>query len=376
MSGGELVRIFVACSLTAACSTDDGSSTADTVEGTPSEIVGEPRVSVGVLSGDTVQEFHQVTTPFLLAEGRLVVPLQGSSVIRVFDAEGQFLQSLGGPGEGPGEFANLRSAWPRGDTVEAMDSRLNRITRFLPDGEIEVIRLRGSVGVETAVPGAMPDGWVATAIGSVGSGVRDEVILHGFSMEGTHLGELGQIEGFMRIDGSGVAGPHPLSPRTVTRISGGEVYVAETETPRIQVLDLGGTVTREIEWEVDDRRAPDEALELVREAPLDAFYERLMEDAAVPDRLSVFWDFLVDDLGFIWIRPYEPGEHAIALGGGGREARLDGPWRILSADGVEVGAVEIPAGLRPAQITADALVGIWRDSLGVESVRVHDLRRN
>ena len=45
-------------------------------------------LSVGVVTGDTLQEFDRVVTPFVLPDGRLVVPLRGSSEIRVFTRDG------------------------------------------------------------------------------------------------------------------------------------------------------------------------------------------------------------------------------------------------------------------------------------------------
>lgn len=373
MVGERLIRVFILSGMVLGCAEQEAAGpNAGEGEAIQWEIEAEPRMQLGVASGDPLQEFHQVTTPFLLPDGRIVVP-QGVGVIRVFDGGGRFIEELGAPGEGPGEFATLRSAWARGDTIEAVDSRLQRITRFLPGGDLEVVSLRGSAQVETAVPGAFPEGWVATGFGAVGSGLRDEMILQGFSKDGTYLGELGRVDGLKRISGSGVAGAHPLSPRAVMRVSGDEVFVAETETPRIEVMDFAGTVTRTIEWVVDDPGAPAEALELVRDAPLNSFYEALIVDAEVPERLSVFWDFLVDEAGFVWIRPYEPSRHA--LGVAGRE-EAGGRWRILSTEGIEVGSVDMPEGLRPVQITTEAVVGIHVDSLGVESVLVHDLHRD
>lgn len=373
MVGERLIRVLILCGMVIGCSEQEAAGPM-TAEGDAIrwEVELEPRIQLGVASGDPLQEFHGVTTPFLLPDGRIVVP-QRTGVIRVFDAEGRFIDELGAPGEGPGEFATLRSAWARGDTIEAVDSRLQRITRFLPGGELEVVSLRGPVQVETAVPGAFPEGWVATGFGAAGAGLRDEMILHRFSEDGGYLGELGRVDGLKRISGSGVAGAHPLSPRAVMRVSGDEVFVAETETARIEVMDFAGTVTRKIEWEVDHSGTPAEALELVRDAPRNSFYEALIVDAEVPERLSVFWDFLVDEPGFVWIRPYEPSKHA--LGVAGREEG-GGRWLILSPEGTEVGSVEMPEGLRPAQITTKAVVGIHVDSLGVESVRVHDLHRD
>ena len=48
---------------------------------------------------------------------------------------------------------------------------------------------------------------------------------------------------------------------------------------------------------------------------------------------------------------------------------------IFSPEGVQVGSIELPSELEPHHITSDAVVGIARVELGVESVRVYALTR-
>ncbi len=370
-----LVLTFSLCG----CAADeDARESLPKARGAPVAVEERPRLSVGVLSGDATQEFDGVRTPFLLADGRLVVPLNGNSEIRVFGADGAFIESLGGEGEGPGEFTSLESAWSRGDTIEAADSRLRRITRFLPDGEVEVVRLVGPPrSSQSAPPGAVPDGWVMYGVETAEYGGRDQMAVHWFDREGTHLGVIARTMGFTRIEGTVVTGVHPLSPRSIIRIGNGEIYVGETLTPRIQVLDAAGTLGRSLTWQVDRNPDPDAAMGLLRESPdLGEFDRRLLPDALVPEQLSVFWDLLVDDAGFVWVRPYDPTMHALALRGRASGSGQGGVWRVFDSDGGEVGSVEIPEGLMPTQITLDAVVGVRMDALDVESVHVYPLRRN
>jgi hypothetical protein len=329
------------------------------VPGTPMEMEPAPRLSLGVAGGDASQEFFRVGTPFLLPDGRLVVPLGAGSELRVFGPDGEFLRSLGRQGEGPGEFVVLTEAWPRGDTIEAFDSGLARITRFLPDGSVEVVRLQTPMGLEAAPSGALPDGWVAVAFAGAGSGVRDLFGLHWFSRDGAYVREMGRVEGMLRVSVPGVSGPHPLSPRAVVRVARGEIYYSGTLNPRIQVLDSAGGEEREIAWEGVGSMSPRAALALVRDAArarpdrgsAAAASEHLLQSDQVSEPVPALWDFMVDELGFIWVCPYDPARHGFALGdlGGGGYitggSRAGGQWRILSPDGVEVGAVEVPDGL-------------------------------
>lgn len=58
----------------------------------------------GVLDGDPAYLFDEVRALAQDAEGRVYVLDSGSRTVRVFEHRGSHLYSIGGPGEGPGEF--------------------------------------------------------------------------------------------------------------------------------------------------------------------------------------------------------------------------------------------------------------------------------
>ena len=63
--------------------------------------------------------------------------------IQVFDAEGGFLRTLGGHGQGPGEFREaLGPAIGRGDTLWVADGQAPRYSIFAPDGTFVGARVR------------------------------------------------------------------------------------------------------------------------------------------------------------------------------------------------------------------------------------------
>ena len=93
---------------------------------------GEPELSVGVVDGDPEYQFSGIVAvvPF---RGGLLVADGGSGEIRAFDAQGAHMATVGGSGEGPGEFAQLRRLdVVRGDTILAWDLRTRRVTLFDP----------------------------------------------------------------------------------------------------------------------------------------------------------------------------------------------------------------------------------------------------
>lgn len=370
--------------LTACDAAPDAGLAADPSAGAPPMIDAEAVVSMGVVTGDTLQEFDRVVAPFVLPDGRLVVPLGGSSDIRVFGRDGELVGRLGGEGEGPGEFRYLSAAWPRGDTIEAFDSRLRRISRFLPDGTVEVVWIASGEYPDMSVAvGPLADGWALGGVVAGGYGERDRIAVHHFDRDGAHLGELGSLKGFARYYAAGGGSPHPLSPRAVFASDGTHVFLGDTEVPSIRRVHSPGAATGEIVWELAESISGNVALEQVADAALSRdmanqgfFTRERLEAAPVPTQVSVFWDFLPDPEGYLWVQPYELLQHAFALGANlaGRSAS-GGDWWVFTTDGRYAGSVEIPEGLAVTQITRTTVVGIRRDELGVETVHVHRVNR-
>lgn len=357
----------------------DSGLVGDAGAGVPPTIEAEAVLSVGVVTGDTLREFDRVVSPFVLPDGRLVVPLGGSNDIRIFDQGGAFVGRLGGGGEGPGEFRYLSDAWPRGDTIEALDGRLRRITRFLPDGAVEVVPIQGGAYPDlVSALGPLGEGWAVGGVASGRPGQRDVLTFHHFDRDGAHLGELAASGGIVRY----ARGPEPMSPRSVFRSDGTLLYFGDTLEPLIRGVRSPGIVDVEITWVPESRTAEDVFAEVIEEAVSRARPDRAEETrerlrtAPVSDQLSVFWDFLVDPAGFIWIQPYQPTAHAFAVGAtyvGG--VGSGGIWRVMTRDGRVAGSVEVPDGLEVTQITRTAVVGIRQDALGVETVHVHRVNR-
>ncbi len=327
--------------------------------------------------------FDRVVTPFLLPDGRLVVPDAGAHTIRLFGPDGAFLEELGREGRGPGEFSVLVDAWPRGDTIEAFDSGTGRITRFFPDDSTQVVALAG--GGLLAVPGVFGAGWVIGAIVGAGTSGRDDWALEQYGPDGARIRTITHVPGMLRISTPRLTGPGPLSPHQVFAIGGDRLYTGETLTPKVEVWRPDGAPADTVTWQPAPSPNPKQVFSQVIDST-EARWQRRRSGISpkiwaaypVPDHLSVFSDVLVDPDGFVWIRPYRPLEDALPLGGdlgGFGGTKPGGTWMIVAPTGVVVDSVAVPAELQPTQITNSAVVGIARDSLGVESVGVYALER-
>jgi hypothetical protein len=367
-----------------------GSCGGDTVEdgpilpaGAPLGLSEVPVLVVGERPDDADHEFFRVVTPFLVPDGGIGVPLSNEGAIRVFDGNGELVRTLGSSGQGPGEFMGLAAAWARGDTIEALDGELNRVTRFVPGEAPETILLEGVASAQSGVP-ALDDGsWVRYGVKEVQRTGRDLVAVHHFAPDGSHVAELGEIYGFRRHVHDGGSGPDPISPRPLVRTDGHRVYMAETLTPRIDVFDASTGESSSLQWEPEHVLSHAEAVAVAREQVSDAG-RRQMDEAWTlasfsaltgSEEVPEFWDFLVDGGEFVWVRAYDPRVHATNVGGL-MSAGPGGSWSVFDLDGNHVTSVALPEDFEPMSIDSDHLIGVRRDDLGVESVRVYRIERS
>jgi hypothetical protein len=355
--------------------------------GVPHSIDAVPAFVAGTGQAGALDVFDRVRTPFLLRDGRLVIPIAGDFRVVVYSRAGDLEFSFGRRGNGPGEFQAIDAAWADGDTIEVYDSRLQRITRLWSRESYEVVPLRTQRIVETPVPGKLGGGWVLAGLTNRGGPIstlrvkRDSLAYFLFSRHGDELRELVRAPGISRyLTSAGTTQPEPLSPSGRSRISQERLIVGETLENTLRVIDSDGRLHFNIDLTHLERPDPRMSFNLVQQAasarPDPVGRPRLdYADAPVPPEISAFWDFLIDEQGFLWVLPYDPAAHAHALGGW-RGPGPGGRWLIFTSIGEHVGSITVPTRLYPSQITIDAIIGIERDQFEVETVAVYNLTRH
>jgi hypothetical protein len=89
------------------------------------------QLEIGAADGPDHLILSGVVGAVRLSNGRIVIANGASSELRIFASDGQFVRSVGGNGEGPGEFRVIGylGVLP-GDTILVYDSRLRRLSRF------------------------------------------------------------------------------------------------------------------------------------------------------------------------------------------------------------------------------------------------------
>jgi hypothetical protein len=356
-------------------------------EAEPWGVEPEPVLSVGVAEGDERYLLSRVGDALLLLDGGVALVDGGSLQLRVYGPDGTFRAAAGRGGSGPGEFRAL--AGPLEVDGEGgfllWDMQQRRITRLGPELDLRETILpepvEGASGM--LLRGYFHDGSMlmsevraATSMVAMGSrAFRDTLRLHRADTAGRPLGPVGVIpsaEGDIRVDG----GPDPSTIRSVEIFRNPLSPAAHSATGEILVTGTGGAFQLQAAepdgtplWiaRLDLPRRPVDAA--AREAFIDAMTAGAPDPTAAraayaqrpfPPHFPTFDQLVVDADGNSWMRAYRaPFDEG------------DARWHIVDGEGVWRADALLPGRLRVTRITADAVVGIHRDDLGVESVRVY-----
>jgi len=128
---------------------------------------------------DPAEGFSRIGSMTIADDGTLYVLESQAREVRVFAEDGSRLRTVGGPGEGPGEFGRPVSLGLVGDTLWVRDGAGGRVSWFGPGGSL-LFETRGArLPVETDVPGMSltvvtgdprPDGFVGSSYSRVMAG--------------------------------------------------------------------------------------------------------------------------------------------------------------------------------------------------------------
>jgi hypothetical protein len=348
----------------------------------------EPSLQIGERDGEEVFQFFAVSGGLRLPDGRVVILNAGTQTVRVFSAGGEFLDEFGGQGDGPGEFRSLSSVRHLGgDTLLIWDGRRAAFSLFTASGaflESTTLAPPGSEQLSDAMP--LPDGRVMvttyasplTQGGDRGVGIhRDMAPVLVFDRAGALLDTLGFYPSteimIMRLGpGTGVGLP-PFQKSSFIAMHGDSWYVGTAERMEVSVLDLDGAVRA-----VFRQVGPDLS---VRDADREWYRDQLRDMASTPeeqDMLPMVFSGLifpetraaysamkVDPTGAVWLMT---GRH-FPLGGPSPE------WTVFSHEGVLLGSVGLPERFEPLDIGIDHVLGVWRDEMDVEFVRLYSIQR-
>lgn len=343
-----------------------------------------PLVSIGAADGDVRYLFGNISGVLVLPGGGIAVADALSAQLRFFDPQGAHIRSVGRAGDGPGEFRALSSLELCGGRLHAFDGRLGRMTVFTVAGELVESYQLSEPGTERRPyqhrcgPGGqfLLAGWGIPP--SRGRGVSFSLyaqrapvwILDASRTNAIPIGTYVSSERVYSVNrqtgGSG-SGPHPFGRAVVFSLDSVRVFVGRSERLQVEVRDLGGRLLRILRGPDLDLSVTPSLVQGYLEAEMSRadsiLRDRLIEnEMRSPPTVPAYQAFLNDPLGNLWVARFDRWSD---------ERR----WGVFDPAGRFLGHVSVPPRFALFSIGVDAVYGVSRSDLGVESVEVYRLRR-
>lgn len=339
----------------------------------------EPVLVLGSLGGGPT-EFYQIRDIDLLPDGGIAVANGGTNEIRLFTADGQYVRSAGRKGHGPGEYDGLYWLHVVGDSLLAHDWGNDRVSVLDSTGAYgRSFRLEWHYGIVSPVA-VLPDrtllGFTTRHMVELPHAglVTDSALLSRYDFQGALVDSIGRFAHNQRVVRR--AGNRqttlglPFSAIGQVAVSPeGFCYVFGVHS-EVRCHHRDGQLTRIARLARDPLPVTGEQIEAYWDRELASRNERRvdalrrMRDVMVfPDFYPAFSDLLVDDQGRIWAQEYH------------RPHDSDINWDVIR-DGRWIASVKVDTAFQLMLIRGDRLLGVWRNELGVETVRAYRLSRS
>jgi len=342
----------------------------------------EPLLDLSTAGTGEAHEFYSVQDAIRLADGSLVVGARAGD-IRIFSASGSFLGSVGGRGEGPGEFQMVTSLHVTpGDSILAFDGRARRVTVIGPDRTVERIvpialplprrftpldRVTWLVAVPPLDDDLTPDARI----------YRTPMPVIRVSREGALRDTVATVAGpegvFLEVS-SGLADARPIFGRDAhLAVRGGRFLLGSAETMEYRIHAPDGSLERIVRVPDYDLTLDEGMLDAERAARLgmnsSPGSRELLSLLPTPSARPAYSELRVDSEGCVWAAEHN-GEFVHMLGPEPRD------WEVFGPDDAWLGSVRLPARFNVLDIGRDYVLGVFRDDLDVERVQMLRLHRN
>lgn len=334
-------------------------------------VAATPAVAVGKMDGDDAELFVRVVDAARLPDGGLVVLDADAHELRFFGPGGGLIRVAGRAGAGPGEFRGPFAVELVGeDSVVAWDYTRSILSYWSPSGEFLTERAAGTHRTihqgellpdgTLAVPrhgGERPPAW--------GRYRPSGVLIRYGRGEPSDLGPFPYDEMF---SGTRDGAPMPFMARSALAAGGSPLRIVvgdDSNVPRVRVYNEAGDFLREMALhdtrvEVSEGQWNDE-LAVVRERfGNNPELERKIAAWGRPALTPAFDALAMDPAGRLWVLRRQ-------------DSRL---LATIQADDRLIAEIELPDLAEIYEIGDDYILGLHRDPLGVESVRVYSYGSN
>ncbi|MCY3943579.1 MAG: hypothetical protein OXG18_07435 [Gemmatimonadetes bacterium] len=345
----------------------------------------EPILSIGTREGDAPHIFYQVRAAARLSDGSVAVVDGSSREVRVFGETGAHLVSMGGRGEGPGEFGSPWLLWVLpGDTLWVGDYLPWRFNIFSADGVFIRSLAPDDFALHTLIPpGGVLDGGSSVNVtqetggagGDFATPVSFLVIAHG--PDGSVLDTLATLPGVRLGSLPGFAGfVEPLfEASSLVAARATTVAMTTAREPEVRILDEAFRLRRIVRWSDPDREVTGAHVQAAHEDYISqhggpgspgwsAGHEAAISgNRPVAEVFPTASDLMIGSDGRLWLKRYT-------------RPREEPSWMAFQAGGDFYCHFRPGLELTPLELGATYLLALHHDDVGVERVVMYDLTRN
>jgi len=380
-----LIAVFAACSaeprsgVTVADSAGVRITLTRDADLTFATIDSPPVLSIGASDVSGPAQFSRIDGVYLDRRGVVWVADGASAELRLFHSDGTHWKKRGGHGEGPGEFRRLRLLGAfQGDSVACWDRALARLTVF--DGEGEFARTVPMPPGAEAAPQAhavFTDGTLLAQFPRVydaaqlepGKLLGDTARVERLDLAHMHHQPLASAPGpiWLWTGHSQIPLPFTINPSSAIYGEALDVVFGPDFRVRLyrdgRLTEIYGVERSAREVTRQDIAAYEALMEDAIPEPQRAEYLSVADHPARPHFLPAYSHVVAAENGTVWVRIYSPDMFG------------PGTWDLFDQQRRWLGQVRTPAGFTVNQVNGDRLVGVWRDTLGVEYVRIYRMRQ-
>ena len=341
-----------------------------------------PVLQIGVVEGDPHYQFFRIAGARRLTSGEIVVADGGAREIRWYDRNGHFIRSVGGPGDGPGEYQWLGGVIGLpGDSILAQDPQRHRVSIYDPSGRL--IRSWVIQPLRTYVMpppiGRVRDGHFVAMTESQSSPygyVRYQALLVRY-LDSAVVDTIAQLAGgeayYVRCPThpNAICNYGPLFAVQIhAAVSGDRIAIGNGDEYAVSVFDPSGALAAVYRRVIPREKLPeawittliDSSVGMQRPQDQPAV-RRTLEDMPRREYVPAYTSLLFDQLGWLWVaRTIGPSD-------------ATRPWDVFDPTGRFQGTLTLPAAVRVTQIDQEYILGVRADANQVEYVVLYELAR-
>ena len=328
-----------------------------------------------------------------LSDGSIAVANQRPSEIRIFDASGRFVRSLGRNGTGPGEFNRVLFRLVRsGDTLIGSDNSM-RDQVFAPNGDLVRSLARARPPTTSGNPARIAfdahGGALVQAIELADAATTSDadVFLRVFreSADGERYVSLLRVFLYRPNNGGGVAprlmlyAPSPRIIASATRICVGNTadfaITCHDTVGRPLVLIRRAVASRAI-TDADRRHFGDAYLAANKGASPQAIasIKETIRLTQFAERAPAFSRPMISTSGELWVSEFDRTEESLGPPSFQTPA-TPVRYSVFARDGIWLSDIVLPARFRPFEMGPDYVIGVSLDGDDVERVMLYRIRR-